>query len=76
MYTKKISHFVFEKSDIRAARHAFLPYLDVLVRPCDINCAELSFKVRPEYESQSREVIFEFLNYLMDSSAQKKLGAQ
>ncbi len=73
MYTKKISNFVFDKSDVRDARHAFLQYLDVQIKPCELNCVELSFRVHSEYESQSREVILEFFNYLIDTSAQRKM---
>lgn len=68
--SRTLDNSLYSKSAVSAARHAFEAYCSVHVRPTGGHFAELTLTILPEYAGDSSQIILEFWNYLLDSSAQ------
>jgi hypothetical protein len=58
---------LYPDPSVRAAAEAFQPFCDVSVPPsADSAPAKLTVTVRPEYRSECRQILGEFLNFLLN----------
>lgn len=66
----EIDHTLYPRKALAEARQTYASYCDFRVRPKNETRAELTIIVKPEYTGDAREVLLEFLNYLLDRAAE------
>lgn len=73
--TRTIDHRLYPRKALTDARQAYRDYCTLSMSPRSAEQAQIVITVRPEYEDRGREVVLEFLNYLLDRAAQIRLEA-
>lgn len=68
--SREIDHRLYPREAINNARNAFRDFCDFKITPLGNYKILIRVKVRSKYQSQGREIILEFLNYLLDSSSE------
>lgn len=66
----RIDNRIYSKQALNEARVAFANYLKVNVCLDAVGNVNLTFCVLDQYRESSREVILEFMNYVLDRSIQ------
>ena len=69
-FTRTIDHSLYPRGALAAARQAYRDYCSLKVSPLGADRVEVTITVNAEYESDSRQVVLDFLNYVLDRSAQ------
>ena len=70
-----IDNSIYPKQAVLDAKTAFAPYADTRVVPTK-HGVTLIFSVKPNYDSERRQVFLEFMNYLLDRVIQIKTGRE
>jgi hypothetical protein len=65
-----MDHKLYPRKALLEARQAYKDYCKVEVKPTEDQLVEVSITPMPEYQEDSREVVLEFLNYVLDKAAQ------
>lgn len=65
-----VNNEIYLKSAIAGARSAFAKYLNLRIVPLSTGNVELIFQINPGVEDNAREIVLEFLNYILDYSIQ------
>jgi len=74
--TRIIDRGIYPRKALSEARHAYRDFFSLTISPIESNQDKVTITVKSEYEHQGKEVILEFLNYLLDRSAEINLEAQ
>ncbi len=74
--TRIIDHHLYPRKTISAARQAYKDYCLFKIEPINDEKARLTIIVQPEYEAQQREIVLEFLNFVLDKAAEAYLSEQ
>ena len=61
---------IYSKKSVFDAREAFSSYLTLQITPLGRGRSKLFIKIKPKYLENSREVLLEFMNYMLDRSVQ------
>ena len=72
-YTRQIDNSIYSRKALSAARDAYRPYCDVKVSQGNNSVISITVNTKTEHREQSREVILEFWNYLLDTSCKQRL---
>lgn len=70
--TKTIDHSLYPRNALADARQAYRDYCSLKIAPLSNDRAEVTITVNDKFDSDGRQVILDFLNYLLDRSAQIK----
>lgn len=70
VYVLDVCNELYPKEAVFDARSAFTSYLTVRIQPEGRNIARLTLRIEPKYQKESRQIVLEFLNYLLDRSVQ------
>ncbi len=65
-----IDHRIYPRKALADARHAYNEYCSLTVSPLGSDQARVTISVNPAYESDAKQIVPEFLNYLLDRSAE------
>jgi hypothetical protein len=68
--TKTIDHSLYPRNALADARQAFRDYCSLQIAPLSNDRAEVTITINDTYDSDGRQVVLDFLNYLLDRSAQ------
>ena len=69
-FTKTLDHTLYPRKALAEARQAYRDYCHLNIRPLTNDRAQVSIVVKDAYENDSRQVVLDFLNYMLDRSAQ------
>ena len=69
-FTKIIDHSLYPRSALADARQAYRDYCSLKIVPLVGDSAEINITIKDSYEKDSRQVVLDFLNYMLDRSAQ------
>jgi hypothetical protein len=69
-FIKNVDHTLYPRKALLDARQAYLDYCTLKVVPLGNDRVQLSITVKDSHENESKQVVLEFLNYLLDRSAQ------
>ena len=73
IYQRNIDNSIYPKKAVADARMAYRDYCDISIEIADETLPKLTIKVKPKYQKNSRKIILEFWNYLLDLSCQIKM---
>jgi len=68
-----IDHALYPRKALADARQAYRDYCSLKIVPLGSSKARIVITVNDAYENESRQVILDFLNYLLDTSIQTLL---
>jgi len=74
--TRIIDRRIYPRKAISEARHAYRDFFSITIYPIDPDEDKVIITVNPEHDKQGKEVVLEFLNYLLDRSAEIRLEAE
>lgn len=74
--TRIIDREIYPRKAISDARYAFRDFFSLTVSSIDSDQDKMTITVKPEHEQQGKEIVLEFLNYLLDRSAEIHLEAE
>jgi hypothetical protein len=69
-FTKTIDHTLYPRKALAEARQAYRDYCTLTISPLTNDRAQVSIFVKDAYENDCRQVVLDFLNYMLDRSAQ------
>jgi hypothetical protein len=69
-FTKTIDHTLYPRKALADARQAYRDYCTLKIVPVGSHKIQISIRVNEAHESESRQVVLDFLNYVLDRSAQ------
>lgn len=73
IFSRNIDNSIYPKKAVADARMAYRNYCVFSIDICNNNLPKLTVKVKPKYQKNSRQIILEFWNYLLDLSCQIKM---
>lgn len=73
MVERLIDHNLYPRQALADARHAYKDYCTLKIEPRDYGWAAVQIEVKPQYEIDSRQIVLEFLNYILDRAIQLQL---
>jgi len=65
-----IDHKIYPRKALIDGRHAYKGFCNVQVTPLKNNLVEVAITPKLEHRDNSREVILEFLNFVLDKAVQ------
>jgi hypothetical protein len=69
-FIKTVDHSLYPRKALADARQAYRDYCTLKIVPLNNDCASVLITVNDSYEHEHRQVVLDFLNYLLDKSAQ------
>jgi hypothetical protein len=69
-FDKIIDHTIYPRKALADARQAYRDYCTLKVVPAGNDKVQISIRVNDAHERESRQVVLDFLNYVLDRSAQ------
>ncbi|MBT4934833.1 MAG: hypothetical protein HOJ87_07905 [Rhodospirillaceae bacterium] len=74
VYTRVLAKDIYEQKAIEETQKAFQEHCIVRMDPDEDGNWILSFALDMDHNNESKQVVFEFLNYALDLSVQMNLG--
>lgn len=72
-HTRDLDNSIYPKKAVADARMAYRSYCDFSIDAVSDPHPKLTIIVKPKYQDNSHQIIFEFWNYLLDLSCQIKM---
>jgi hypothetical protein len=72
-FTRQIDNSIYSRKALAAARDAYRPYCEVVVKPGIDGKVGITVAIKDEHREQDREVVLEFWNFFLDTSCQQRL---
>ena len=69
-FTKVIDHSLYPRTALADARQTYRDYCTLKIVPLNNDSARVLIIVNDSYDNEHRKIVLEFLNYLLDKSAQ------
>jgi len=69
-FARTIDHSLYPRKALTDARQAYRNYCTLKIVPLGNEKVQVSITVNEKYESESRQIVLDFLNYMLDRSAQ------
>jgi len=69
-FTKTIDHSLYPRKALAEARQVYRDYCTLNIVPLTNDRAQVTIVVNDKYEDDCRQVVLDFLNYMLDRSAQ------
>ncbi len=73
--SRVIDNSLYSKQALSETRQAFKEYCSIKVTPLPGQQVKLHIAVKQQYQDSCRQIVLEFMNYLLDLSAQKYLNS-
>lgn len=74
-YTRIVDAGLYTSRALAEAREAYAHYCQVRAASGERGRVTVTLEVKPEYETDGREIVLEFWNYYLDASCKKTLEA-
>ena len=68
----EISNKIYDKSAVIDGKNQFSQFAKISITPLGRTTARITFQVKPKYIQQQKEIINEFLNYILDLTVKNK----